>query len=295
MKKRLVFIITLLMSTLLMACQEKAVETIVFSKDNLSDIANNTAEIPETTVSELSHEESVNEKAIIVTDYSICTDKTAQEVVSFVKLVTEYYANEDWNSLAQVINYPIVINDKYYVDMDNFLAEDWSKAFSEFYKKTISEAQTSNLFCNWQGIALANGEIWINEIDSDLYVSSINYYDGTNVGYENSGIVGHWICDLEKTENILKEYASIMELLGSGVHAGSSLDINEDGTFELSLAIADYMQGTYVQNENDITFIYTDGFGDAGETTITYENIDEISYIISEFAGEQFFWTKLAE
>lgn len=300
MKKRLVLIITLLMSVLLMACQEKAIETVVFSKDNPSIEVNNTDEISKNSELELSqdesiNEESINEESVIVADYSICTYKTAKEVENFAKLVTDYFANEDWNSLGKIVNYPIIINDKYYADMDKFLDEDWSKAFSSSYIKRISEAQTSNLFCNWQGIALADGEIWINEIDSDLYVSSINYYDGSNVGYESSGIVGHWIFDLEMTQANLKEYSSVMEFLGSGVHTGGSLDINADGTFELSLAISDYMQGTYSQNENEIALSYTDGFGENGETTITYEKIDGISYIISEFEGEKIFWVKLAE
>lgn len=300
MKKRLVIIISLSMSALMMACQQKAVETVVLSNENISIEVNNTEELSEMVELEQPQEEAENEEPETEepeteADYSICTYKTAKEVESFAKLVADYYASEDWNLLAQIVHYPITINDKYYSDKDKFLAEDWSKVFSDSFKKKIAEAKTSDLFCNWQGIALADGEIWMNEIDNALYVSSINYFDGTNVEDGSSGIVGHWNFDLEMTENNLKEYSSIMEFMGSGVHIGGSLDINEDGTFELSLALADYMKGTYSQSDNEINLSYTDGFGETGETTIAYENVDGSFYIISEYAGEQIFWNKLAE
>lgn len=295
MKKRLVLIVALGISVLLMACQQRTVETEISSKEMQSIEINDIGELSEATETELSQEEPVNEEEVIVADYSVCTDKTVQEVESFAKQVSEYFVSEDWNSLAQIIYYPITINEKYYADKEKFLAEDWSNAFSASFKKSISEAQTSNMFANWQGISFADGGIWINEFGSDLYVSSINYYDGTNVADESSGIVGHWNLDLKKTEDNLKEYSSAMELLGSGAHIGGSLDINEDGTFELSLAISDYMKGTYSQSDSEINLIYTDGFGENGETTISYENIDGTFYIISDYAGEQIFWAKLAE
>lgn len=228
-------------------------------------------------------------------DYSACTSKSVQEVEDFAKQITVYFQNQDWKSLADNTYFPNTINNKYYDSKEKFLNTDWSKEFSEEFKKSVADAKTTELFCNWQGIMMADGEIWINEIDNKLMVSTINFYDGSNKADASSGIVGHWVLDMAKTEENLKNYGSLQEIFGTGIHVGASLDINSDNTFEMSLALSDQWEGTYDQDENLINLKYTDITGESAEATFSFEMIDDQLYIISEYADEQMYWTKLAE
>lgn len=227
--------------------------------------------------------------------YSACTSKSVQEVEDFAKQITVYFQNEDWKSLADNTYFPNTINNKYYDSKEKFLNTDWSKEFSEEFKKSVADAKTTELFCNWQGIMMADGEIWINEIDNKLMVSTINFYDGSNKADASSGIVGHWVLDMAKTEENLKNYGSLQEIFGTGIHVGATLDINADNTFELELALADAWKGTYNQDENMINVQYKDLTGENVEAVFSYEMIDDELYIISEYADEQMYWTKLAE
>lgn len=43
----------------------------------------------------------------------------------------------------------------------------------DFYD-SIEKETCTEMFCNWQGIMLGNGEIWIAEIDGELKVTAIN-------------------------------------------------------------------------------------------------------------------------
>ena len=51
----------------------------------------------------------------------------------------------------------------------------------------------------------------------------------------------------------------------------------------------------FSQDENMINVQYKDLTGENVEAVFSYEMIDDELYIISEYADEQMYWTKLAE
>lgn len=230
-----------------------------------------------------------------VTNYIVCTDKSVEEVETFAKQITTCFANSDWTTLADMVYYPITINEKYYANKEKFLAEDWSNVYSSSFTNNIANAETTNLFANWQGIMISDGEVWFGEIEGNLKVFSINYYDGKNVPDESTGIVGHWILDEEKTDDALQNYENLMEIFGTGIHVGGTLAINEDNTLEYSLALAEYFTGTYTQDENMIIVDYVNSMDESGQCEFSFENIDGTWYIISQYEGELIYWSKLAE
>ena len=259
--------------------------------ENVEDTQNVSETTPE---SEEENSQVVNSEAE-EGKYGACTSKSDEEVEAFVKEIITYFEKEDWESLADHISYPITINEKYYKNKEKFLKTDWSKTFSQNYKNSVINALPMDMFCNWQGIMLDNGLLWFIEEDNQLVVSAINYHDGTNQPDESTGVVGHWELDQSKTEEELNTYSSLMEIFGTGIHVGATLDITSEGTFEMSLALAEYNQGTYQQDENLLMLKYKDMNGTDVETDIVFENIDGKMYIISEYAGEKMYWSKLAE
>lgn len=98
------------------------------------------------------------------TDYSVFTNCSSQEVQEFAEGIQLDFSNEDWESLAGKISYPITVGDKTYQNEDEFAAEDFSGAFSEEFLTAIADTDTRNLFANAEGAMFGNGEIWFSEL-----------------------------------------------------------------------------------------------------------------------------------
>lgn len=238
--------------------------------------------------------ETTTEPATEQADYSVCTDFSAEEVEAFAEQITGYVANKDWISLAEYVFFPMSINDKYYDSKEAFLQNDWSSEFSEEFIRTVGNAETKNMFSNWSGITLANGEIFINEIDGKLMVGAINYFDGTNQADQTTGAIGHWKMDVEKTEENLKNHDNLMEIFGSSIALGGTMSVNSDGTFEMALPVQ-LLSGTYMQDESSLFLQYVTDYEEEGEMTVLCELFDDELYIVSEYDGEEIYWRKLAE
>lgn len=79
-----------------------------------------------------------------------------------------------------MINYPIAINDYYgegkYVVVENeeqFLKLDKKIVFNEHLKKSL---KTNEIFGNWRGFMIGNGDIWFDTVYPHTYfkIKSIN-------------------------------------------------------------------------------------------------------------------------
>ncbi len=103
--------------------------------------------------------------------YSAVTDISAWEVERFAASIRKEILSGDFKSLAQKIAFPIVIDGSLYTNREEFLSADFVKEPDKAFLETIEQASTQNLFCNWQGIMLGNGEVWFAEV-SDATDSS---------------------------------------------------------------------------------------------------------------------------
>ncbi len=99
--------------------------------------------------------------------YSVCTSKSKQEVEAFAEAVKASILNDDWAAVSKMTAYPITIQGVKYVDAESLA--DSEIALSEEYKQALEAASCENLFANWQGIMLGDGEVWIGEVlDKDM-------------------------------------------------------------------------------------------------------------------------------
>lgn len=61
-----------------------------------------------------------------------------------------------------MVSYPITIRGVEYADAESLAFADI--VLSQDYISALSKAKCENLFANWQGVMLGNGELWIGEI-----------------------------------------------------------------------------------------------------------------------------------
>lgn len=76
---------------------------------------------------------------------------------------------DEQDSITAHIAFPI----KKYKTPQSF-RNNFSKVFNAQFKKIISEQSAGNVFVNAQGVMLGNGEIWINYLKGNYYITAIN-------------------------------------------------------------------------------------------------------------------------
>ncbi len=112
------------------------------------------------------------------TDYSVCSNFDEETVESFAAAVQLAVANEEWADLAELIEYPITIDDIEYNDTESFLKAVDGFGVAHEFKEAILETDTRELFARDIGIMMGNGEIWINDRQdgSNLGITSLNFF-----------------------------------------------------------------------------------------------------------------------
>jgi hypothetical protein len=110
-------------------------------------------------------------------DFSVFTDISSDEVRSFVEGVQDDIVNEDWSSLAPKISYPIDIGSKTFETADEFVAFDIGNLLSDDFKNSIAQTDCSDLFANYEGVMMGDGDIWITEIlNEDMSSQGLKVY-----------------------------------------------------------------------------------------------------------------------
>ncbi len=94
--------------------------------------------------------------------------------------VRTYYLSENWYAMADMIRYPITINDTELADADAFLGYMIDKTISESDREAMMEEDFLDMFVNGEGIMMGDGEIWLSdpnfgtELEPKLEIIAIN-------------------------------------------------------------------------------------------------------------------------
>ena len=128
----------------------------------------------ETTVQDL-------EEAQNADYYSVCTNYSKSEVEQFAKEVRELIIAEDWESLSECVVYPITIAGVTYEDSTSFLAAPFEAHLDEDSIEAIHNESCTDMFCNYAGIMMGNGEVWIGEVLNEDYSSAGLHVIGLNI------------------------------------------------------------------------------------------------------------------
>ena len=97
--------------------------------------------------------------------YSIALEGTTMQIEHFVKNVKTAILQQNKSWLAGHIFYPIQVKIKEQnitINTQKQFVENFDVIFYKEFRKKVSTFYTHNLFCNWRGVMLGNGDIWIN-------------------------------------------------------------------------------------------------------------------------------------
>lgn len=106
--------------------------------------------------------------------YAVATSYSAEQVENFAKIVRHNILQKNWDALEDKVRLPLTIQGEEVTSWDAFV--EWLDAYSSYYLYTdrLEQETCHAMFCNWQGIAMADGLIWINEGEDGLRITAIN-------------------------------------------------------------------------------------------------------------------------
>lgn len=106
--------------------------------------------------------------------YSLATRKSPKEVEDFAKVVCNNLLTENWAALSAKIRYPVTLGDRQLEESQELWDHLAQLLQDGFLRQTLSQGSHRALYCNWQGICVANGCFWINEVEGQLKVTAFD-------------------------------------------------------------------------------------------------------------------------
>ena len=108
-----------------------------------------------------------NEVSEVQEEEVVSAQNETDETAEFMQKVKNAIAENDKEWLANHIRYPLntTLNGEEKITVENKqqLIDNFEQIFYPAYKEQIEKHSLSDLFSNWQGTMLGNGEIWIDE------------------------------------------------------------------------------------------------------------------------------------
>lgn len=158
MKKRFLALCAIVsMSAMLVACGE--------SKEVATEDVQTEESVEDTTASSESEDSEGSEEG----KYVVFTNASDEEVEAYADKVIKAALAKDWDTIGDMIQYPIGSKEDNNLckDKDEFLAYANGSGFDEEYFTSLSKWDSSELWGNWQGACIDNGNIWFRDINLD--------------------------------------------------------------------------------------------------------------------------------
>ena len=71
---------------------------------------------------------------------------------------------KDWESLSELVSYPVSMNGVIYEDRASFLSAPFDTQLNADAIAVLEQESCSDMFCNYAGIMMGNGEVWMAEV-----------------------------------------------------------------------------------------------------------------------------------
>ncbi len=108
------------------------------------------------------------EKTDDLADYSLATPLDRGLVEGFAARVRNAYLRADWSALALLVDYPITLPDGQEAGAPaEFEAHMSGKAPTDVDAADMEAEDCRDLFVNWRGICMGNGQIWLGDANPD--------------------------------------------------------------------------------------------------------------------------------
>ena len=111
--------------------------------------------------------------------YSVCTSLSKDEVEQFAREVKDLILTSNWTALSERIAYPITMGGIVYEDRASFVTAPFETLLDTDAIEAIQNENCTDMFCNYSGIMMGSGEVWIGEVLNE---------DGTSAGLRVIGL-----------------------------------------------------------------------------------------------------------
>ena len=101
--------------------------------------------------------------------YDVFTDASNAEVEAFAKKVIDAVNAKDWNTVGDMIQYPIGSKDDNNLcnNKEEFIAYVNNTGFNEEEMTALASWDITDLWANWQGACINSGSIWFRDVDTE--------------------------------------------------------------------------------------------------------------------------------
>lgn len=105
-------------------------------------------------------------------DYEVFTSKGSEAVEEYAKEIKGAALDEDWDTIGDMIAYPIGSKEDGTLceNKEDFIEYATNVGFDQSYYDSLEEWSLEDLWANYQGAMLDNGNIWF----ADVYVDDTN-------------------------------------------------------------------------------------------------------------------------
>ena len=149
------------MASALCACGEEKEDATEAKTEAVTEAT--TAEANETTEAETEAEaetDSNESSEPSQTDYSAGTTEDAATVEAFALKIRTAVEDSDWETLADMAQYPVMVNGAQVVSKDELLSSINEKGVSDEFISKIKGESCTGMMANGQGVMMADGEVW---------------------------------------------------------------------------------------------------------------------------------------
>lgn len=112
--------------------------------------------------------------------YAVCSTYSKEEIESYAKTIKKIILNKEWEELADRISYPITIENFECKSEEDFKKISFDEMLTDDFYTALENESCEEMFCNYAGIMLGNGQVWIAEIidegsgEGELKIIAIN-------------------------------------------------------------------------------------------------------------------------
>jgi len=100
-------------------------------------------------------------------------------VEQFAREVKDLILTSNWTALSERIAYPITMGGIVYEDRASFVTAPFETLLDADAIEAIQNENCTDMFCNYSGIMMGSGEVWIGEVLNE---------DGTSAGLRVIGL-----------------------------------------------------------------------------------------------------------
>lgn len=100
--------------------------------------------------------------------YAICSSYNKDEVEMFAQIIKDDILNKDWEELAGKIAYPITIGNVDCSNEEDFKRISFDDILTDDFYTALKDESCEAMFCNYAGIMLGNGQVWIGEVIGEV-------------------------------------------------------------------------------------------------------------------------------